>query len=144
MISSSCNPVRIVERRSNRVDTTMSTFTSSLIRRLKRRRDSDTWDSFDDFSATFDYWHQIDCRVGKPLFEKITVDGSQVAVRNGAGQPMNSEGYLEYLVRKSGTGFIVSTFEISRGERASRTLEEFSSFLLAGKFLIATEIAIEI
>lgn len=99
------------------------------------------WQSLDDFTATFEYWHEIDSRVGQLLYDSFTVDGSQLQVKNGPAQPMNSEGYLEYLVNAGRDRVTVETFEISRGERTSRTLGEFSSFVLAGKFLMSSEIA---
>ncbi|WP_045820846.1 hypothetical protein [Williamsia herbipolensis] len=101
----------------------------------------DGWDHFDDFEKSWEFWTTIDSRSGHNLFDSLDLHDRTLTLSNGAGQPMNSEGYLQYFIVRNDSGFETKSFEISRGDREEFSSGTFSTFALAGKFAIATEVS---
>lgn len=100
------------------------------------------WQALDDFEKSFEFWRHIDTANGnRALFDSIRLTEDAVEIVNGPGSPPSSDGYRQLRATWSGTGYEVLSREVNRGEEATAHLGEFGTFLLAGKFLIATQIA---
>ena len=75
------------------------------------------------------------------MFDSIRLTGDAVEIVNGPGSPPSSDGYRQLRTTWSGAAYEVFSLEVNRGEESTISLGEFGTFLLAGKFLIATQIA---